>query len=205
MFKGGALSKAPWAVGNRPSAMIIYTISLLLPILMGYVLWRVKREYQNLERLSWATSLSVWLLYLVHAFLTGWSAWLSLWPIPFDPVLASFIGIILVLAGFGFCAAGVVAFSSLSRMSGLKADQLITTGVYRWSRNPQNVGLGIALIGVALLGRSGFSLLLAGFFWLAFILYLPMEESYLRRVFGEPYARYCQRTPRYLGPSKSGA
>ena len=181
------------------SATLIYAASLLLPLVAAYLLQKVSRDYRTLDRLSFSTSLSIWLLYLAHTLLTTWSAWLSLWPIPIRPFLAITIGITLLIAGSSLAAAGISAFGSLSRMSGTKADQLITKGAYRWSRNPQNVGLGIALIGMALLGRSSFSLLLAGYFWVTIGIYLPMEEAYLRRVFGESFVQYCRRTSRYFG------
>lgn len=36
----------------------------------------------------------------------------------------------------------------------MKPDRLITGGAFRVSRNPQNVGIGVAMAGVALLGDS---------------------------------------------------
>ena len=89
------------------SVDLIYTASLLLPFVAVYLLWKVGREYRTLNRLSVATSLSIWVLYLGHLLLTCWSAWLSLWPIPLPPPLAITAGIILVIAGSSFCAAGV--------------------------------------------------------------------------------------------------
>lgn len=64
--------------------------------------------------------------------------------------------------------AGIVEFRSLQRVSGRRMDQLITTGIFRWSRNPQNVGWALALFGLAIAGRSGAALLLAALFWIMF-------------------------------------
>ena len=131
--------------------------------------------------------------------LTIWSALLSLWRIPMSRLLAMTLGPFLLLAGTTICAAGITAFASFSRMSGMKTDRLISGGIYCWSRNPQNVGLRIALIGVAILGRSGFALLLAALFWVLLRIYLPIEEAYLWRIFGEPYEDYYCRTARFIG------
>lgn len=84
-------------------------------------------------------------------------------------------------------------------MSGLETNVLITVGVDRYSRNPQNAGWGLALLGVALLGNSGLALLLAAMFWLMFRIYIPLEEKYLEQVFGAAYREYCAKTPRFLG------
>ena len=177
----------------------IYAGSFFLPVIAACLLRRISREYRTLNRLSLATSTSVWLLYLAYVFFTSWSAWISVWALPISLTFAVAAGSILLLAGVVFCAAGIAAFGSVRRMSGIQTDKLVTSDVYRWSRNPQNVGLGIALIGAAVLGRSGFSLLLAGFFWIILGIYLPMEEAHLRRLFGASYIDYCQHTPRYLG------
>jgi protein-S-isoprenylcysteine O-methyltransferase Ste14 len=66
---------------------------------------------------------------------------------------------------------------------------LITTGIYAYSRNPQNLGWGVALFGVALIRRSGFALLLALLFLCFFRRYVHAEERYLERMFGDDYRR----------------
>ncbi len=80
----------------------------------------------------------------------------------------------------------------------------MTDGVYRYSRNPQNVGWGLVLLGVSLAGRSGAALLLTAVFFVVFRSYIPVEERHLERTFGEEYRRYRDATPRFLGlPSRA--
>ena len=102
------------------------------------------------------------------------------------------VGAVLYLAGIG-------AFGSFQRMSGLDSSRLVTTGIYAWSRNPQNVGWTLFLVGFGVAARSGVALLLAGLFWLAFRSYLPLEEEMLRQRFGSEYEEYCKRVRRYFG------
>ena len=102
------------------------------------------------------------------------------------------VGAVLYLAGIG-------AFGSFKRMSGLDSSRLVTTGIYAWSRNPQNVGWALFLLGFGVAARSGVALLLAGLFWLAFRSYLPLEEEMLRQRFGSEYEKYCKRVRRYFG------
>lgn len=56
--------------------------------------------------------------------------------------------------------AGMLEFRSLRKMSGLETSKLITTGIYRYSRNPQYTGWFLALLGISIMGRSGLALLL---------------------------------------------
>jgi protein-S-isoprenylcysteine O-methyltransferase Ste14 len=81
----------------------------------------------------------------------------------------------------------------------MQPDELITGGAFQVSRNPQNVGIGAAMAGAAVLGDSWLALLTAAGFWLLFYAYVRFEEEHLGRVFGERYESYRRRTPRFLG------
>lgn len=164
-----------------------------------YVIRAVRREYRTAEILSPLTVAAVWALYALHAAVLAVGSWHGLWPIPVPRPLSLSVGGTLTVAGLVFALAGTAEFRSFRRMSGMLSNRLVTSGPYRWSRNPQNVGWGAAFVGAALLGRSGFALLLASVFWAMFLAYLPEEEAYLERIFGEEYRRYVASTPRLLG------
>lgn len=108
----------------------------------------------------------------------------------------------LILVGTVIFSAGIWSFRSFKRMSGLDNSKLVTSGIYQWSRNPQNVGWFLFLLGTAVLGRSGLALLLAGLFWGLFVFYVRLEEQYLGKVFDEKYHRYMQWSHRYFGPPR---
>lgn len=141
----------------------------------------------------------VWVIYIAHTATTAWASWNSVWPIEVGRYLALGIGSGLLLAGCGVLLSGMYEFRSLARMSGRRPFSLVRTGIYRWTRNPQNVGWGLALVGIALMGMSGAALLLALQFWVAFRIYIPSEEHYLERIFRDEWRRYCRSTPRFLG------
>ena len=76
---------------------------------------------------------------------------------------------------------------------------LITTGSYRWSRNPMYAGLAIAYLGGSLLVGSWWPVAL----WPAVIyavtrLVIRPEERYLTERFGQTYADYRGRVRRWL-------
>ncbi|NOY98408.1 MAG: isoprenylcysteine carboxylmethyltransferase family protein [Chloroflexi bacterium] len=181
---------------------IVYVGLPIFVLLAACVSRRVQREYTTQDKLSALTALGVWVIYLLHAGLTGLAAWYALWPLPVDKTVSGAIGGVVVFFGLAFSAAGIIAFRSFKRMSGLEATKLVTSGIYRWSRNPQNVGWGLVLLGIALIGRSTIALLLVVLFWLVFRVYLVMEERYLERLFEEEWRRYRSKTPRFLGYPK---
>ena len=79
--------------------------------------------------------------------------------------------------------------------------RLVVRGLYRWVRNPMYVGMGLFLIGEALLLPAVTRELLAlvAFFWLvATIFILVHEEPALRTKFGDDYREYCRHVRRWL-------
>jgi protein-S-isoprenylcysteine O-methyltransferase Ste14 len=109
------------------------------------------------------------------------------------------LGLALLSLGFVALAAGFYEFSSVRRLSGTQTDEVIDTGIYRFSRHPQYLGLILTLIGVALLGESLAALAFACALSVGFILYLPTEERYAERSLGQSYREYRSRTPKLLG------
>ncbi|PSC02995.1 isoprenylcysteine carboxylmethyltransferase family protein [Alsobacter soli] len=76
---------------------------------------------------------------------------------------------------------------------------LVTTGPYRWSRNPIYVANTVALIGFALALRWGWLLFLApvtvaAVNWLA----ISREEAHLERRFGQAWRDYAAKVRRWL-------
>ncbi len=79
--------------------------------------------------------------------------------------------------------------------------RLVVSGLYRWVRNPMYVGVGIFLIGEALLLPSitRAMLLVTAALWAAVTLFIMVyEEPTLRRLFGAQYEIYCRNVHRWL-------
>jgi protein-S-isoprenylcysteine O-methyltransferase Ste14 len=85
---------------------------------------------------------------------------------------------------------------------GREVGSLNTTGLYRYSRNPQLVGCFIYIVGYAALWPSWQGALWAGLWLVITHLMVKGEEAHLENVFGDAYRAYCARTPRYLGLPK---
>ena len=109
----------------------------------------------------------------------------------------------LAVAGFAFTLTGVLLFgrakTTIHPTKPQQTSALVTSGIYRISRNPMYVGLLLILIAWAVFLSSAWSL--AGPF--AFVLYISRfqilpEERVLAAKFGEAYAAYKSRVRRWL-------
>jgi protein-S-isoprenylcysteine O-methyltransferase Ste14 len=184
----------------------MWRYGVALAFLVGFGAWtllRVRQEYRRQRRLSRTTAAAVWLLYTLHLAITAAAAVTARWPLPLDRAVGLAIGIALAGAGAVLAVGGAASFASLQRMSGLVTSSLVTTGIYRWSRNPQNVGWMLLLAGVSLAANSGLAMLMAAMFWVSFRFYLPEEERLLEHLFGDEYRRYRSRSRRYFGPPRT--
>lgn len=132
--------------------------------------------------------------------------WLLSWVPPgigvgFAARLALAAGV--ALAGLCFSLAGVHAFrrarTTVNPLHPKRASALVTTGVYRITRNPMYVGMALVLLAWAVLLASPAAL--AG--PVAFIAYMNRfqigpEEQALSALFGPDYAAYRSRVRRWL-------
>ncbi|HEV3167929.1 MAG TPA: isoprenylcysteine carboxylmethyltransferase family protein [Isosphaeraceae bacterium] len=96
----------------------------------------------------------------------------------------------------------VPVFALGRRFSGLVAiqegHQLLTTGIYRWLRNPSYLGLLLGLAGWDLVFRSALGLLLTLPIVAVILARIHSEEALLLSEFGEEYEAYRRRTWRLL-------
>jgi protein-S-isoprenylcysteine O-methyltransferase Ste14 len=82
-------------------------------------------------------------------------------------------------------------------------DQPFTRGVYRYSRNPMYVGMGLQFIGTAIATASWLFLLLTLMIMVAMWAVVIVEERSLLKRYGNTYREYMNRTPRWIGIPKA--
>lgn len=81
------------------------------------------------------------------------------------------------------------------------ASSLVTTGPNSLTRNPMYVAMAGALVAHAVRRRSFAALLpVAAFVAVIDRTQVAAEERALRAAFGDEYAAYCARVPRWIGP-----
>ena len=84
-------------------------------------------------------------------------------------------------------------------------DKLITTGIYRYSRNPMQLSQVVIYLGVGIATASWVFLLLAVAYIVMPFLWVAAEERHCLKYYGDAYREYMNRTPRWLGIPKSMA
>jgi len=136
-------------------------------------------------------------LHIVAAYLLAW-----FFPLPFavSPIVEN-IGFALVVVGFLFGSGAFIEFrrarTTLDPHGSVAS--IVTSGVYRFSRNPIYVGFLLMVIGIPLNSGTYWGVVLAPiFFLLCNRLVIEREEAYLEKKFGDVYTSYKSRVRRWL-------
>lgn len=108
-----------------------------------------------------------------------------------------YAGLPVHLVGLVLYALVFVAFAKTP------AEQLVTGGIYRYSRNPMQLSMFLVVTGIGIACASWIFLLLAVIYLVMPILYLKAEERYLLKFYGDVYRKYTEKTPKWLGIPKS--
>jgi protein-S-isoprenylcysteine O-methyltransferase Ste14 len=183
--------------------MHIFVVSLaaaLLLIAAHLIFRRVGRDYERQGRL---TSFSSFLEVVIFA-LHGMASYLFLdsdlghvrpgSSVTILAIIAMVVGLVLLAMAMGGLG--------MKRSVGQEVTALKQSGLYRWSRNPQIVAYGLFIIGYALLWPSWSGAVWVILYWLIGHMMVLAEEAHLNQVYGQAYAIYCSRTPRYTGLPK---
>jgi len=178
---------------------VLYLGSAFLVLISIFVIFRVivRLDYKRKGGLTFWSVASEWLLILIWVFFTN-SFLPADWPMIHVVILLQVIGWICILSGVGIFF-GSFAWLGLQRSHGLKADKIMQSGPYRFTRNPQIVGFCLSMIGFTILWPTWYvlgSLLLLFVFSHAMVI---TEEEHLLDVHGDKYKQYCKLVPRYVG------
>ena len=139
-------------------------------------------------------------LLLIHIFVAFLLNWIFPLSLAFPNSLV-WIGYFLILAGLW------LAISAVSQL--MKAQttlyphgsvtQIVTGGAYSFSRNPIYLGFICFLIGLSLVFRTYWGLIVSPLFMLLlYQLVIKHEEAYLEKKFGAVYTSYKSRVRRWL-------
>ena len=137
------------------------------------------------------------LMFIVIAYFLGRFA-----PLPFSPPpILRYMGLVLSFVGF---LLGIGAFLEFRKARTTldphgSAKQLVTSGIYRFTRNPIYLGFLLMVIGLPLNSGLYWGIVLAPFYvFMMNRLIIQHEESYLERKFGKTFTGYTSRVRRWL-------
>jgi protein-S-isoprenylcysteine O-methyltransferase Ste14 len=188
--------------------MTRYLAALTILLLLGTVLTRVvllrragtnAMHFGNLDKTDFLIPpLALFYFYTIFAAALGW-------PLVsaqrfFQSEVVGWIGVALCFAGLLILLLSLISFGKSFRV-GIDVDQpddLVTTGVFAFSRNPIYLGFGLVLIGQFLVFPNWIPLAYLGAgIWL-FHRQVLREETFMREKYGHEYAEYCSRVRRYI-------
>lgn len=120
---------------------------------------------------------------------------------PAVPSYVRFVGMILGFVGDVVFALAVITMKDNWRAGIAENDktEMVTAGIYRFSRNPAFLGFDLVYLGIMLMFFNWVLLLFSVFAAVMLHLQILQEEKYLPQVFGESYLTYCSKVCRYLG------
>jgi len=160
-----------------------------------------KRGILGIVELSLFVVVNLWVLAVLAHALPGLNGLLPAWSQLrlIRSLVAQRAGVVLTLLAFVICLAALRALGNSWRL-GIDEKQpgkLVTTGIYRFSRNPIFVFFDLYFVSAFLLNGTVIFLLFALFTILNLHCQILQEERFLAQAHGSDYQRYCRRTCRY--------
>lgn len=117
------------------------------------------------------------------------------------PANARFTGFCIGMLGDIIFLASVLCMKDSWRAGIPDKDRtkLVTTGIYRYSRNPAFLGFDLMYVGMLLMYFNLSMLVVSAFAIIMLHLQILQEERYLTENYGESYREYRKHVFRYLG------
>ena len=113
------------------------------------------------------------------------------------------LAISFAVTGFTVDLISIVAFfrakTTVNPLAPARAQKLVISGIYRYSRNPMYLGLALTLTGWFFwLGALPSLALVVLFIWLITEFQIKPEERALLEKFGDEYTVYCKKVRRWI-------
>ena len=114
------------------------------------------------------------------------------------------LGTIWFHAGLPITLIGLALFTIvMTNLATTSWDGPVIKGLYRYSRHPMYSTFSLFLVGVGIASASWFFLLLAILFAISHFMNVIPEERFCLKLYGEAYREYMNRTPKWIGITKS--
>jgi protein-S-isoprenylcysteine O-methyltransferase Ste14 len=179
---------------------LLFLFSLILELLLGTGL--IVSFLFSKHRLWPPPQKGSWQYWYIHLFTeTSIISFIALGILDWNTFMFShwiffLVALLLIVSGatLFFWALKTLTFTKSLGSKG----KLMTTGPYKYSRNPQYVGLILFFSGTILFFNSFYVLIigLIGNVW--FLLAAFVEEPWLKEQFRKEYENYCKKVPRFF-------
>jgi protein-S-isoprenylcysteine O-methyltransferase Ste14 len=189
------------------AGLALVVVGMFLMFGVGAVArYRAVPEFTSAGRVSRTTFVAATVAYCGLGLCTVVAAWRSEWPLSMSGLWSRPLGGVMLGIGATIYALARTRFGLVRLTWGLELDRLVTSGIYRFSRHPQALGMFLVLGGTAIVGRSAAGLALCAGYAVATAAWVPVEERILECRFGEAYRRYRNGVPKYIGlPPRSNS
>ena len=113
------------------------------------------------------------------------------------------MGLVLIVAGLSIDFLSLVQFvkrkTTVNPLRPTDASSLVTTGFFRFSRNPMYLGMLVSLLGWSVfLGSVAALFAIPLFVFILTTFQIIPEEKALREKFGSQYGQYCSSVRRWI-------
>lgn len=185
-----------------------YLAALTLVLMMGLVISRVVLlRQQGVEALKFGVTDRSDFILPPFALLYFYLIFAASFGLPtlsrqrfFESEAVAWVGVVFCFAGLLLLLGAIVSFGRSFRV-GIdpdRPDQLVTTGLFAYTRNPIYVAFGTILMGQFLIFPNWILLVYLVLGIAIFHRQVLREETYLRQHYGSSYDDYTRRVRRYL-------
>ncbi len=122
-------------------------------------------------------------------------------PFPLEGPVRYGLALLLLVAGIALIARALGRFRSTGQNPEPWAStpEIISTGVYRYTRNPMYVSLGLLQAGIGVALANGWLVLFVPAMWAGiYFVAIRHEEAYLEQKFGSVYSDYKKSVRRWI-------
>ena len=107
------------------------------------------------------------------------------------------------IGGIFFSIGFILNISVIVSLRNVTANEFFNKGPFKFSRHPSYMSMIFIFIGVIITCLSWIFLILLLILLVHLVIVVPAEEQYCLKRYGKDYKDYMDRTPRWIGMSKS--
>lgn len=181
-------------------------VPLTATIVLAFVVHRwAADELERERRLSRGAATAAVALIVLHALLVLISSAGGVASIGAPSIVTLSIGLTVSAAGGLLSSLALRALGSRDRILAMRIDIVVAHGPYRNARHPFYLGWTMALLGIAVAGRSLLALGLVALLALGLARIARGEERLMSQELGAAYEKYRDRAPAVIGRAKAPA